>query len=99
MALQNDMFEDTINNLESIYKEIEGLKSNILDLPIQQFEILMIEDENGTPAYKALDENSTQECIDALENDIIPLFEENGYKEGLDKAFSYLKLFKENVRE
>ena len=99
MSLKKDMFEDTINNLEGIYKEIEGLKNNILDMPIQQFEILMVEDENGLPSYKALDKKSTQELINALEEDVIPLFKENNYTEGLGKASTYLNLFKEHVRE
>ena len=97
MSLDKDMFEDTINNLEGIYKEVEGMKNSLLDIPLQQFEILFVEDENGKPAYKALDKNATQELIDTLESDIIPLFEENKHQSGLDKANSYLKLFKGNL--
>ena len=97
MSLEKDIFEDTINSLEGIYKEIEGMKNNLLDIPLQQFEILFVEDENGKPAYKALDQNATQELIDTLESDIIPLFEENKHQSGLDKVNSYLKLFKENL--
>lgn len=99
MSLEKDMFEDTINSLEGIYKEVEGMKNNLLEIPLQQFEILFVEDEKGTPAYKALDKNSTQELIDTLESDIIPLFEENKHQPGLEKANSYLKLFKENLEK
>ena len=40
MSLEKDMFEDTINNLEGIYKEVEGMKNSLLDIPLQQFELL-----------------------------------------------------------
>lgn len=99
MNLEKDMFEDTINNLEGIYKEVEGMKNSLLEIPLQQFEMLFIKDENGNPAYEALDKPATQELINSLEVDVIPLFEENNYQSGLDKANSYLKLFKENLEK
>ena len=99
MSLEKDMFEDTINSLEGIYKEVEGMKNNLLDIPLQQFEILFVEDKNSKPAYKALDKNATQELIDTLESDIVPLFEENKYQLGLDKVNSFLKLFRENLEK
>jgi len=99
MSLEKDMFEDTINNLEGIYKEVEGMKNNLLDIPLQQFELLFTKDEKGNPAYKALDKKATQELIDTLKIDIIPLFEENKHQSGLDKANSYLKLFQENLEK
>ena len=99
MSLEKDMFEDTINNLEGIYKEVEGMKNSLLDIPLQQFELLFIKDKNGKPAYEALDKNATQELINTLESDIIPLFEENTHQSGLDKANSYLKIFKGNLEK
>lgn len=99
MSLEKDMFEDTINNLEGIYKEVEGMKNSLLDIPLQQFELLFVKDENGKPAYEALDKKATQELIDTLNTDVIPLFEENNHQSGLDKANSYLKLFKENLEK
>jgi len=99
MSLEKDMFEDTINNLEGIYKEVEGMKNSLLDIPLQQFELLFIKDEKGKSAYEALDKNATQELIDTLNTDVIPLFEENNYQSGLDKANSYLKLFQENLEK
>jgi len=99
MSLEKDMFEDTINNLEGIYKEVEGMKNSLLDIPLQQFELLFTKDENGKPAYEALDKNATQELIDTLNTDVIPLFEENNHQSGLDKANSYLKLFQENLEK
>ena len=99
MSLEKDMFEDTINNLEGIYKEVEGMKNNLLDIPLQQFELLFVKDENGKPAYEALDKKATQELIDTLNIDVIPLFEENTHQSGLDKTNSYLKVFQEHLEK
>ena len=99
MSLEKDMFEDTINNLEGIYKEVEGMKNSLLDIPLQQFELLFVKDENGKPAYEALDKKATQELIDTLNIDVIPLFEENTHQSGLDKANSYLKVFQEHLEK
>ena len=99
MSLEKDLFEDTINNLEGIYKEVEGMKNSLLDIPLQQFELLFVKDENGKPAYEALDKKATQELVDSLKVDVIPLFEENKHQSGLDKANSYLELFKENLEK
>ena len=99
MSLEKDMFEDTINNLEGIYKEVEGMKNSLLDIPLQQFELLFVKDENGKPAYEALDKKATQELVDSLKVDVIPLFEENTHQSGLDKANSYLKVFQEHLEK
>ena len=99
MSLENDMFEDTINNLEGIYKEVEGMKNSLLDIPLQQFEILFTKNEKGEDLYKSLDKKATQELIDNIKIDIIPLFEENNYKLGLVKINSYLKLFQEHLEK
>jgi hypothetical protein len=97
MSLENDMFEGTLDQLEGIYKKVEGMKNNLLEVPLQQFELLFVEGKEGIPNYKLLDKNSTQELINTLEKDIIPLFEESKHQPGLEKANSYLKLFKENL--
>ena len=99
MSLDKDMFEDTLNNLEGIYKEVEGMKSSLLDIPLQQFELLFTKDNNGKPAYEALDKKATQELINTLEIDVVPLFEENDYQSGVDKVNSYLKLFREHLEK
>lgn len=99
MSLEKDMFEDTINNLEGIYKEVEGMKNSLLDIPLQQFELLFTKDNNGKSAYEALDKKATQELINTLEIDVVPLFEENDYQSGVDKVNSYLKLFREHLEK
>jgi hypothetical protein len=99
MSLENDMFEGTLNELEGIYKKVDGMKNHLLEIPLQQFEILFTKDKEGKPVFEALDKKATQELIDTLEKEIIPLFEENKHQSGLDKANSYLKLFQENLEK
>jgi hypothetical protein len=77
MSLDKDYFEDTINSLEGIYKEVEVMKNSLLEIPLQQFEIFFEEDKNGNPVYKSLEEKEKKELINTLKNDILPLFEES----------------------
>jgi hypothetical protein len=97
MSLENDMFEGTLNELEGIYKKVDGMKNHLLEIPLQQFEILFTKDKEGKPVFEALDKKATQELIDTLEKEIIPLFEESNYPPGLEKSNSYLKHFQEHL--
>jgi hypothetical protein len=97
MSLDKDYFEDTINSLEGIYKEVEVMKNSLLEIPLQQFEIFFEEDKNGNPVYKSLEEKEKKELINTLKNDILPLFEESDYQPGIEKANSYVTLFGEGL--
>ena len=97
MSLDKDYFEDTINSLEGIYKEVEVMKNSFLEIPLQQFEIFFEEDKNGNPVYKSLEEKEKKELINTLKNDILPLFEESDYQPGIEKANSYVTLFGEGL--
>jgi hypothetical protein len=97
MSLENDMFEGTLDELEGIYKKVEGMKKNLLEVPLQQFELLFVKDNKGVFTYESLDKKSTQELVDTLKKDIIPLFEESNYQPGLKKANSYIKHFQEHL--
>ena len=93
MSLDKDYFEDTINSLEGIYKEVDVMKNSLLEIPLQQFEIFFEEDKNGNPVYKSLEEKEKKELINTLKNDILPLFEESDYQPGIEKANFYITLF------
>ena len=97
MSLDKDYFEDTINSLEGIYKEVDVMKNSLLEIPLQQFEIFFEEDKNGNPVYKSLEEKEKKELINTLKNDILPLFEESDYQPGIEKANSYVTLFGEGL--
>ena len=97
MSLDKDYFEDTINSLEGIYKEVEVMKNSLLEIPLQQFEIFFEEDKNGNPVYKSLEEKEKKELINTLKNDILPLFEESDHQPGIEKANSYVTLFGEGL--
>jgi hypothetical protein len=97
MSLDKDYFEDTINSLEGIYKEVEVMKNSLLEIPLQQFEIFFEEDKNGNPVYKSLEEKEKKELINTLKNDILPLFEESNYQPGIEKTNYYITLFGEGL--
>ena len=49
--------------------------------------------------YKKMDQKSSNETISALQTDLLPLFEENKFEEGIKKIENYIKLLQENLEK
>jgi len=92
----NDIFKDTINELEKSYGELGQMKKQLLSMSLDSFNYLF---EGEKPLYKNIDAKTTQETISALQTDLLPLFEENKFEEGIKKVKNYIKLLQENLEE
>ena len=55
--------------------------------------------EGEEPVYKKMDINGTNEVLSALEKDLLPLFEEFKFKNGIKKVKEYIKLLQENLEK
>ena len=49
--------------------------------------------------YKKMDQKSSNETISALQTDLLPLFEENKFEEGIKKVKKFIKLLQENLEK
>jgi len=87
-----DIFKDTINNLEKSYGELGQMKKQLLSMSLDSFDYLF---EGEKPLYKNIDTKTKKEVISALQTDLLPLFEENKFKEGIKKVKNYVKLLNE----
>ena len=82
--------EDTLNELEKDFKEVSKMKFGLLAASLEPFDFLY-QDVNGKKTYETIDQNQKQEILSSLKDDLLPLFEENKYEEGIEKVKSLIK--------
>ena len=91
-----DILKNTIKELEKNYSELGQMKNQLLSMSLDSFNYLF---EGKDPLYEKMDKKSSNETISALENDLLPLFEENKFEEGVKKVQNYIKLLQENLEK
>jgi len=82
--------EDTLNELEKDFKEVNKMKFGLLAASLEPFDFLY-QDIDGKKAHETLEENQRQEILSSLKGDLLPLFKENKYEEGIEKVKSLIK--------
>jgi len=91
-----DILKSTINELEKSYGELGQMKNQLLSMSLNSFNYLF---EGKDPLYVKMDKKSSNETISALKDDLLPLFEENEFEEGVKKVKKYIKLLQGNLEE
>jgi len=91
-----DILKNTINELEKSYGELGQMKNQLLSMSLDSFNYLF---EGEDPMYKKMDQKSSNETISALQKDLLPLFEENKFEEGINEVEQYIKLLQENLEK
>jgi len=99
MFNQKEFLEGKLDELENAHKEVTKMKSSLLDLALDQFTYIFELDSQGIPLLETIGQEQKNDIIDSLQNDIIPLFEENQYTQGIEKAKKYLNLLQENLEK
>ena len=82
--------EDTLNELENSFKEVNKIKFGLLQATLDPFEMLY-QDVDNKKLYETLSTEQKKEMITSLKNDLLPLFEESKYEEGINKVKKYIK--------
>jgi hypothetical protein len=91
-----NLLKNTLDNLEKSYSELGQMKKQLLSMSLDSFNYLF---EGEDPIYKTMDQKSSNETISTLKKDLIPLFEEQEFKEGVIKVKEYIKLLQENLEK
>jgi len=97
MDLNEEFLQDTMKQLESSFDEVSKLKFTLLDTAMDQVAYVFEVDEEGNSILKDISKDEIKEIYDALQTDMIPLFEEFQYEEGLNKIRVWEKLLEENL--
>ena len=91
-----NILKNTLDDLEKSYSELGQMKKQLLSMSLDSFNYLF---EGENPIYKTMDKKSSNETISTLKKDLIPLFEEQEFKEGVIKVKEYIKLLQENLEK
>ena len=86
-----------MKQLETSFDEVSKLKFTLLDTAMDQIAYVFEVDEEGNSILKDISKSEIKEIYNALQTDMIPLFEEFQYAEGLEKIRGWEKLLKENL--
>ena len=97
MDLNEEFLQDTMKQLESSFDEVSKLKFTLLDTAMDQVAYVFEVDEEGNSILKDISKNEIREIYDAIQTDMIPLFEEFQYEEGLNKIRVWEKLLEEEL--
>lgn len=87
-----ELLKNTIEDLEKTHSELGKMKNQLLSMSLDSFSYLF---DGKDPLYKNMNKESRDETVSALEKDLLPLFEEIEYKEGIKKIKKYIKLLNE----
>ena len=82
--------EDTINELESDFKEVNKMKFGLLSATLEPFDFLY-QDVNGQKTYEIMEKSQKDPILSTLKSDLLPLFEENKFDEGIKKIKNIIK--------
>jgi len=91
-----NILKNTLDELGKTYSELGQMKKQLLSMSLDSFNYLF---EGEDPIYKTMDQKSSNETISTLKKDLIPLFEEQEFKEGVIKVKEYIKLLQENLEK
>ncbi len=91
-----NLLKNTLDDLEKSYSELGQMKKQLLSMSLDSFNYLF---EGEDPIYKTMDQKSSNETISTLKKELIPLFEEQEFEEGVIKVKEYIKLLQENLEK
>tara|TARA_R100001443_G_C3276217_1_gene159233 strand:+ start:274 stop:576 length:303 start_codon:yes stop_codon:yes gene_type:complete len=79
----------------------QGLKTQrgLLEIALAPYDLIFEKDIKGDPIYKHLEKKQAKELLESIDLDVIPLYEEHEYKEGLKKAKKIQKLLQKNLEK
>jgi len=79
----------------------QGLKTQrgLLEIALTPYDLIFEKDINGDPIHKHLEKKQAKELLKSLDEDVIPLYKENDYKEGIKKAKKIKRLLLKNLEE
>ena len=90
------ILESYLNQMQAVHKEFSGAKNSLLQIMLVPFESLFAKDKQGNYVASNLSKKDKQEVIKSFNEDLLPTFEENKYKEGIEQINEWKKLLEED---
>jgi hypothetical protein len=89
--------EDMIDQFSPLLHKGLQTQKGLLDIALTAYDPLFLKGADGNFVYTHLPKNDLKEIIQTLKEEIIPMYEENNYKEGIKKAEKILKQFQKGL--
>lgn len=94
-----DILENYLNQMVDAHSQMSEAKSGLLAITLSPFEELFRKDSEGNMIATRLQGKDLQEVLDSFDNDLIPLFEESKYEEGIKQIEEWKKILEKNLEE
>ena len=88
--------EDLINQFTPLLDKGLKTQKGLLEIALMPFDTVFEKDINGDPIYRHLDKKNTNQLLETL-NDVIDMYKENKYDEGLKKANKIKRILLKNL--
>tara|TARA_B110000503_G_scaffold56757_1_gene90882 strand:- start:2015 stop:2305 length:291 start_codon:yes stop_codon:yes gene_type:complete len=89
--------EKQINQLENLASTLSQLKNPILEQSMGAFTFLFEKGTDGKALYENMEKKDIQDTINSMDEDLVPLFEEFEYQEGIQQVKEWKKLLAKNL--
>ena len=87
-----DILENYLNQRTDVHKEMSATKNSLFEVALIPFEPLFLKDTKGNRPVDSMTQDQLNEVISSMEDDLLPLFNENNFSEGIDKLKKWGKI-------
>jgi len=90
--------EDLINQWTPLLDKGLKTQKSLLEIALVPFDTVFEKNTKGDPIYKDLDKEQTNTLIESLQ-DVLDMYKENDYKEGIIKGNKIMKILEKNLEK
>ena len=93
------ILEGYLNEMQAAHSQLVATKKGLYDIALSPFEPVFELDLSGSTLLEHMGKNELLELKNSFENDLLPMFEEGKYKEGIEKINKWQKLVDKNLEK
>jgi len=94
-----DILENYLDQMTEAHKDVADTRDSLLGIALSPFEPLFLKDIKGDMIVSKMTKNQLEEVVNSLENDLLPLFVESKYSEGIDQLKEWAKILQKHLEE
>jgi hypothetical protein len=99
MINEKEILEGYLNEMQAAHSQLVATKKGLYDIALSPFEPVFELDLSGSTLLEHMGKNELLELKNSFENDLLPMFEEGKYKEGIEKINKWQKLVDKNLEK
>ena len=99
MINEKEILEGYLNEMQAAHSQLVATKKGLYDIALSPFEPVFELDLSGSLLIDRMEKKELLSLKSSFENDLLPMFEEGKYKEGIDKINKWKKLVEKNLEK